>query len=168
MNYIKCLFVILLLSLQGCDEKKVEQSNFHMNQGIAFIAALEGSDSTDGFQKLLKNAEIEFGQAIELNPSNHLALMNRGVVYITMGKLNKAELDLKKSVEISPKHPDANYNLACLYSLTNKLDFALEYFDIALKNGFNDYSRIREDSDLSNLREYEGFKKILEANKVFL
>jgi len=167
MNYIKYFFLLVLLMTQGCDSKKVEQSNDHLNQGIAFIAAL-GSETDKGFIQILKNAEVEFTQAINLNPNNYLALMNRGVIYITMGKLNKAELDLKKSKDLSPSSPDVNYNLASLYSLNGKLDLSLEYFGVALKNGFSDYDRIRNDSDLINLREYKGFTEVLETNKVFL
>lgn len=165
---MKYFLIFVLLMIQGCNENKGSESKAHLNQGIAFIAALEGSESKKGFDKLLKNAEIEFSEAIKLDPSNHIALMNRGVVYITMGKLNKAEIDLNKSLALSPNDADTNYNLACLHSLTNKLDLSLEYLDAALRNGFNDFNRLREDADLKNLRQYEGFKTVLEANKVFL
>ena len=87
---------------------------------------------------------------------------------MAMGKTNKAEDDLKKAQSLNPKSPDAYFNLACLYSVTNRMDLSADALDSALKNGFNNVDRLRNDPDLNNIRKTKEFKKIVEKYKFFI
>lgn len=84
------------------------------------------------------------------------------------GQFNKAEEDFKKALSINPKDPSLNYNIACLYSLTDKLDLAADYLDHALEYGFKELDSLRNDPDISKLRSSKDFKKIMDKYKIFI
>lgn len=146
----------------------IEKSNLHFNQALSYISSAQASDKRETKNKLLGNAEIELNKALEINPSFIEALLNRGVIYMNLGQFNKAEIDLKNGLNINSKNPEINYNLACLYSLTNKLDLAADYLDQALENGFNQIDSLRNDPDISQLRNTKEFRKILDKHRIFI
>ena len=45
------------------------------------------------------------------------------------------------------------YNIACCYSVLNQVDAGLEALNSALSSGFEDYSKVRKDPNLENLRK---------------
>ncbi|KAH0486277.1 MAG: hypothetical protein KVP17_004722 [Porospora cf. gigantea B] len=53
--------------------------------------------------KDFEKAVILFGQAIELDPSNHVLWSNRSGAYASLGDYEKAEADAQKCVELNPK-----------------------------------------------------------------
>jgi len=55
----------------------------------------------------------------------------------------------------------AQYNAACCYSMLNQLDAGLEALETALKQGFDDYRKVRTDPNLDNLRSSESFTKLI-------
>ena len=184
------LFLVLMIGVffSGCDSKKNEaasppapkaenlapapdpsaEARVNLNQAFAYISSAKVAPNKAARDELLSNAELELSAAIEKKPDYVEALSNRGVIYITLGKLNKAEEDLKRAVQIDPTHANSLYNLACLYSLTKKLDLAADALSQSLSNGFNDTERLRNDPDLNLLRSTKQFSEILEKNKIFI
>ncbi|MBL7909817.1 MAG: transglutaminase domain-containing protein [Bacteroidia bacterium] len=57
------------------------------------------------------------------------------------------------------------YNLTCLYSIQNNKPSAISNFNKALQFGYRDYYHILEDTDLDNIRDEEGYKKIISGLK---
>jgi tetratricopeptide (TPR) repeat protein len=144
-----------------------EKAKGHFNQAFSYIGSSKAATGPEK-TRLLENAEIELTNAIQADAEFADAFMNRGVVYVALGKLNKAEEDLRKSISLEPNKPNASYNLACLLSVTQRLDLAIDALDVALKNGFNDVDRLRNDPDLNNLRRTNEFRRTLEKYKFFL
>lgn len=140
----------------------------HVNQAFSYIGSSKAATTKDAKEKLLLNAEIELNQALENNPNLVDAWLNRGVVFMALGKLNKAEEDLKKAISIDGKSSAAHYNLACLYSVMNKQDLAADALNAALQNGFSSIDSLRDDPDLSGLRKTKEFRQVLEKNKIFI
>ena len=140
----------------------------HYQQGFSFIATAKNSKSSLNRKEMLNNAVIEFTLAIKESPTFADAYSNRAVAYMQQNKMNKAEEDLKKAIELNPKNPFARYNLASLYSLTKKVDLALDQLDASLANGFDRYDELRNDPDLANARKDPEFRKVLEKHKVFV
>ena len=147
---------------------KQDKAKAYLNQAFSYIASANIASSSTDKEKLLKSAETELTNAINVDSNYFAAYLNRGVVLMALGKLNKAEDDLKKAQSLDPKSPDAYFNLACLYSVTNKLDLSADALDNALKNGFNNVDRLRSDPDLNQLRQTKDFKKIVEKYKFFI
>ena len=153
----------------AAETKKIaqEKAKVHLNQAFAYIGSAKAAMGPEK-KKLFENAEIEFTNAIQADAESSEAFMNRGVVYMALGKPNKAEEDLRKAIALKPNDSAAAYNLACLLSVTNRLDLAVDALDMALKNGFSDVERLRKDPDLNNLRLTKEFRSTLEKHKFFL
>ncbi|MBT1689195.1 TPR end-of-group domain-containing protein [Dawidia soli] len=66
-----------------------------------------------------------------------------------------------QALEVAPNDPALHFNLACFYSIINQDREALYYFELALKKGFNDEEKIRNDEDLRNIRDHKEFIEIL-------
>ena len=58
----------------------------------------------------------------------------------------------------------AQYNAACCYSMLDQIDAGLEALEAALKQGFDDYTKVRTDPNLEKLRTSEKFTPMI--NKV--
>ena len=159
---------VLILAVACSAQKTDDGHQRHIDQAFSYLGSLNVAGDEQAKRKLLVSAETELTRALELDPDNLIALMNRGVVYVSMGKLNKAELDYKAALTSHSDNADLNYNLACLYALTGREDFAIDSLDRALANGFSELSRLREDPDLDSIRGTEDWKNTLEKHKFFL
>ena len=57
---------------------------------------------------------------------------------------------------------DGYYNYSCTYSLLGNKTQAIDYLDKAIKAGYINYSHIKEDSDLDNIRKDPAFVKLVQ------
>jgi len=55
----------------------------------------------------------------------------------------------------------SQYNAACCYSMLDQTDAGMEALETALKQGFDDYRKIRTDPNLEKLRASEEFTKLI-------
>ncbi|CAK9861951.1 unnamed protein product [Sphagnum jensenii] len=55
----------------------------------------------------------------------------------------------------------ASYNVACCYSQLKQIDAALSALEQALEAGFDDYTTVRQDPDLGNVRASPGFLSLV-------
>jgi len=65
----------------------------------------------------------------------------------------------KKALEIKPDHPTVTYNVACCYALMEKEDEAIQWLEKTVELGNYKFD---DDPDFENIKETEGFKKLLE------
>lgn len=129
----------------------------HVQQGMTYVK-----------MKDFENAIIEYTRAIDLVPNYAVAYANRGVAYMQQQKLNKASDDLRKAVDLAPGDKAIHYNLTALYCLQGAKDRAFDSLDKALELGFNNYDALRNDPDLSLIRDDPEFRKTLERHKIFI
>lgn len=108
-------------------------------------------------KKLSKSKDdIEFEIAFVENilkeaPKFIEALVVMGDLYTQAGHWQKGlDVDIKLS-KLRPKDPNVLYNLACSYALLNNTRAALTALTKAIENGYDDFTYLRQDSDLSNL-----------------
>ncbi len=88
----------------------------------------------------LKEAELLYRKAIEINPDFADAHSNLGIILRDLGKLKEAELYTRKAIEIKPNYAEARYNLGNILKGLGKLEDAeLSYRKaIELKPDFAD------------------------------
>ncbi|KAL3132470.1 hypothetical protein ABBQ32_009020 [Trebouxia sp. C0010 RCD-2024] len=55
----------------------------------------------------------------------------------------------------------SQYNISCCYSAMNQVDAGLDALEAALRSGFEQFNKVREDPNLDNLRKNERFDKIV-------
>jgi hypothetical protein len=53
------------------------------------------------------------------------------------------------------------YNIACGYALSGSKDEAIDWLEISVKAGYNDFNHLRKDTDLDSLRNEKRYKKLL-------
>ncbi len=53
------------------------------------------------------------------------------------------------------------YNVACGYALAGKKEEALDWLEMSVKGGYNDFDHLRKDTDLDGLRNEKRYKKLL-------
>lgn len=144
------------------------ESKVHVNQAFSYIASAKASAVSSTRDEMFRAAEAELNAALKLSPDFLDAIVARGTLNMAQGKLNKAENDLKDALKLAPTHAVAHYNLACVYSLQNKLDLASDAIASALGHGFDDIESLKKDPDLKALRATGDWKKIMEKNKIFI
>ena len=70
--------------------------------------------------------------------------------------------DFVKALEINEKDVAVHFNIACAYSLNEKVDKAFFHLDRAVALGFNDFKRIKEHDALAYIRiqdQFDEFEK---------
>ncbi|OMO61400.1 hypothetical protein CCACVL1_23549 [Corchorus capsularis] len=106
-------------------------------------------------QNYLRKKESKERRALDLR---------EGLQLYKSGKYEEA-LEKFESVLGSRPEPEeasvASYNVACCYSKLNQIQAGLSALEDALKDGFEDFKRIRTDPDLENLRASEEFDPLL-------
>ena len=74
------------------------------------------------------------------------------------------EKGLQIDQQLAKMRPDdalVHYNLACSYSLLNRIGEALDELEKAVDLGYNDYIHLRSDSDLDKIRGEARFKALV-------
>lgn len=91
------------------------------------------------------------------------ALVPLADAYTRRGLHDKGlQLDLRLT-QLRASDPMAWYNLACSYSLVQRVDEALDALRQALQLGYNDLEFLGKDPDLVNVRRSPKFRQLLES-----
>ncbi|HMW38755.1 MAG: tetratricopeptide repeat protein [Saprospiraceae bacterium] len=98
------------------------------------------------------DAEKYFLKGINLDSTSTTALNNLAAVYHLLNRYPEAEKYLIKAIQLNPAFALSYYNLAGVLSLQHKIEEAYGQLELAIQKGFSDYSYMREDADLHNLR----------------
>lgn len=114
------------------------------------------------YHKLQYDRAIEdYNEAIKLDPNYTYAYNNRGNVYYTKGQYDRAIEDCSKVVQFGPNDAFAYYNIACVYSAQNKTVEACQWLKTAVEKGFSNWTHIKEDKDLDNIRTSACYMEIM-------
>lgn len=104
-----------------------------------------------------------YTSALQLDSTLYYTMNRLGVAYIYLEKFDEGisvfELALEKDALYKNTY---EYNLACIYSLQQKPDKALAYFERSVVSGYRDLGHIAEDTDLDNIRKLSAFRTIIE------
>ena len=110
--------------------------------------------------------EFEIGfyeRLLEAHPDFTDALVALGEAYTRSRLYDKGlAVDLKLT-QLKGRDPVVWYNLACSYSLLNRSDESLDALQRAVTLGYDDFSHLGKDSDLSHLRQSPKFRRFLET-----
>ncbi len=117
----------------------------------------------------LKDAELSYRKAIEINPDYAEAHYNLGIILKNLGKLQEAELSNRKAIEINPDFAEAYSNLGNILSDLGKLQEAeLSYrkaieINPSFAEAHSNLGNIL--SDLGKLQDAElSYRKAIEIN----
>ncbi len=120
----------------------------------------------------LKEAELLYRKAIEINPNFAEVHYNLGIIFKYLGKLKEAELSYHKAIEIKPDFAEAHSNLGNILEDLGKLQEAELYTRKAIV--INPYFAEAHSKlgnilkDLAKLKEAElSYRKAIEINPNF-
>ena len=111
-------------------------------------------------QEFIKAVE-QYNKALAYKKDYTPALHNLSVVYSQMGRFNYALYYLQRMIELQPNNPEVYYNVACIYSKQKKVDEAIDWLNKAIERGFNNWSLLRSDNDLANIRQSAYYQNII-------
>jgi hypothetical protein len=126
--------LFLLFAVSGCSRVSSDKEfeTFAIRQDSLFIRAYEHRDVTT-YEKLL----TEF-----LSKYNHLSAASKK--------------------QYSGQLSNAYYNFCCTYALVDNNKMALSCLKKSIESGYTDYSHIRQDKDLDNIRNTNEFKILVD------
>lgn len=118
-----------------------------------------GEEETGEEETGRKTAEKK--QTEKMTGAERSQLHSEAVNKLRSKEYDQAEEILQRILRSFPGDQLALYNLTCIYSLQNKKEKAIEYLGRSIEAGYTNYRHIESDSDLDNIREEEGYKKLL-------
>ena len=94
-------------------------------------------------------------------PQSTKLWMDKAIAFMKQGKYRPARKLLLKIIAVEPNNQIAYYNLACTESVTYNEDLALDYLSRAMELGYRDFSHMRRDPDLNNIRHLYRYKQLM-------
>jgi tetratricopeptide (TPR) repeat protein len=110
----------LILALAGCANQEAAQEHFDKGNELAKAQQFE-------------QAIVEFQAALDEDPEFTSAMVNMGVAYYQLARLDEAIAQYEKAIELEPEDADIHSNLAAAYVQMNQLDQALEEYLLAVE-----------------------------------
>ncbi len=107
-------------------------------------------------------------QSARLNPESAIASNNLGIVHLNFDNYTEAEKYFRQAIALDIKYEVPYYNLSCTKALQGKHDAALQWLDLAIERGFDNWDKIESDPDLASVRNsefYEDLKRKYSKNK---
>ena len=89
------------------------------------------------------------------------SISTRAYELLRQQKFNHSLQLFERCIEILPDDPWSYYNMACYYSLTMDTSRSLQYLEMALEMGFDNYLHIETDHDLDNIRNTKAFEALM-------
>ncbi|MEE9189771.1 MAG: protein kinase [Candidatus Neomarinimicrobiota bacterium] len=131
-------------------------------QSQLFLASIYNKQGNKGKARSLslsaiKNAE----QHLRLNPDNTRALYLGAGALIMAGFKERGLEWANRALEIEPDEPAVLYNVACIYSISGKIEEALDILEKWVNIGFGSAAWIKIDPDFDPLRDHPRFQKIV-------
>lgn len=158
---------IMWVSLGACyqeNEKYIEAEKY-FRKSIEIKPKQFNAYNSLGFLffhlKRYQEAEENYKMAVENNGKNVQARGRLILLYLTIGKLNLAEQQCGELEKLDPKGWRHLYYQACLASLKNEHDRALELLEKALQANMKDVAEIKSTIFLESVRKLDSFKSLM-------
>ena len=80
---------------------------------------------------------------------------------VALGEVDKGLEWAKRAVGMGPDDPMLLYNVACIFSMANRVDEALGYIEAAVAHGMRLRGWLEHDSNLDNIRDTPRFQAVM-------
>lgn len=164
----KIYLIILLFLTIDCNQKPKEIQNILLTNeikretleklpadDIALFNTSENLYKSKKFNDSLKSLEILLKKY-----RNEKLFYLYGNILTALSRYDEAIISFTIASEFHSSRPELSlYNIACIYSIQNKKNEALDYLERAIDRGYNNFNYIENDTDLKNLRSSELWKE---------
>jgi tetratricopeptide (TPR) repeat protein len=136
-------------------------------------ARAEAAQTTEDRTRFLDISISEFGRALEIYPEFPDAYAERGLAYYAKGDKQGAAADYQRAINLNMGNWEVFNNLGVVYGEQNRLDEAMQYFELAVKRDFrfpDAYKNmgnlyfVRGDCDAAIEKYFEALKYATEAD----
>jgi len=111
----------------------------------------------------LDEAIENYQKALSIYPNYLEALNNLAIVHSIKGDDDRSLHLLEKIIELQPDNTGNYYNIACIYAKQNKIEESIEWLKKAIEKGYNNWTLIKTDRDLDNVRHSSEYKALIES-----
>jgi len=98
---------------------------------------------------------------LRMTPDDARALYMGANGLVALGEIEKGLEWAKRAVGMGPDEPMVLYNVACIFSLANRVDEALGYIEASVANGMRLRGWLEHDSNLDNIRNTPRFQAVM-------
>lgn len=138
---------------------RVNPTDYQAPAYLAFIYQMTGQP--DKMEPLLDEALYKIEQRLALNPDDSRAIYLGAGVHARMGAQEKAMEWIKRLAATERDEPHLLYGIACLYSMTGRIEEAVYYLEKAVEAGFAYRRYLERDGDFEPVRSHPGYKSII-------
>jgi len=143
------------------------------DQSIPFLRQVIRSDLADPVKRAAAIMLADLGSAglavlmeegvqiAGLDPYDAGVHVMIGNSFLGEANYERAEHHYLKALELEPDNYIAMYNMACVRSLQNRIDEAIEWLRKSIDAGYDDFEWMEKDSDLDNIRKDERYQELI-------
>jgi len=147
-------------------EIKQDDHEAYANWGVSLSEFAKTKTGKEA-ENILNESFEKYKEALEIKQDLHLVYSNWGNSLMLLAKINpeKKIVILEEAEKLLNKSKDLGgrlYNLACLYSLTNKINEAFEILEKVLLNDELSFDFVEKDEDWNDLREHPKYLELKE------
>jgi adenylate cyclase len=138
---------------------RVNPADYQAPAYLAFIYQMTGQP--DKMEPLLDEALYKIEKRLALNPDDSRAIYLGAGVHARMGDQEKAMEWIKRLAATERDEPHLLYGIACLYSMTGRIEESIYYLEKAVEAGFAHRRYLERDGDFDPVRSHPGYQSLI-------
>ncbi|MBT8331098.1 MAG: tetratricopeptide repeat protein [Deltaproteobacteria bacterium] len=146
------------------DAERVNPEDYQAPAYLAFLYQMTGQ--TEKMAPVLQQALQKIEKRLALNPDDSRALYLGAGAWVRLGDQPKAMEWIKRLAATERDEPHLLYGIACLYSMTGKIEESIYYLNKAVEAGFAYRLYLERDGDFDPIRSHPGYKTLIETLKM--
>jgi len=147
-----------ILLLQHKFEEAIGEYSEALRVNPQSVQAQKNLTLAQGRKKMLEQKTLQLQVALKTDPDSIDILSALAAHYADQGRYEDAISNLKKAATLAPGNPGIYYNIACMYSRLNRVEESITWLELAIEKGFKNWSLLRTDHDLDNIRTTSFYK----------
>jgi hypothetical protein len=133
---------------------------YSCNAAEELVKRIPDVDMSATVQRVVDPATMEVRLDIDMRAA-HRASVVQGNALMDQGKAADALLLLRAASRVFPRDSIVEYNAACAAALVGESDAGLDFLEAAVRDGYHNDAKIRQDEDLASLRGLPRYDAIL-------
>lgn len=136
--------------------------------GVTYFQEGELAKSREEKAEWNRKAVEAHQSALRVNSKYVVAYSNLGISLYYLDRKDEAVAAELTAIRLDPHFVEPYYNLACIYSLQNDREAAMQWLEKAIDKGYDSLEEMRTDPTLGNIRgtpRYKQLENLLEEKK---
>jgi tetratricopeptide (TPR) repeat protein len=148
-------FTEKLAQIRAETERHPEDADLYLKLGDLYKEQGEFDDALKHYQK-----------ALLLRPDSLPIIKKLAIVHAMRGRYDEAIELLNKMITLQPDDTEPYYYMAGIFSKQNNINASIAWLKIAIAKGYNNWDRLKIDSNFDNIRETSFFKALVASKSI--